>query len=213
MSEQTDQSTAETEEAPPEDTEAEPTQEDTGPDPALADKFRRAREMGITGDPDAPPGYVVDENFRPNPLDVGTLNTTEVHGISAYDLPRHAGVFDPTAVPENPNPTEVEPVPQAVATDYDPSARAGVLAEVTPQEDPSAAITRQTEGVAAGTVEDTGVEAQAQTQAQPEVAEPAQPVAKATKATKATKAPSPAGTKDSALEPTPEGSEGGPRIP
>jgi hypothetical protein len=36
---------------------------------------------------------------------------------------------------------------------------------------------------------------------------------KATKATKAAKAPSPAGTKDSALEPTPEGSEGAPRIP
>jgi hypothetical protein len=206
MSEQTDQPVAETEEAPPEDAEVTPA--DTGPDPNLESQFARARDMGITGDPDAEPGYVVDPDFVPNPLDVGTLRTDEIHGISAYDITRHAGVFDPTFVTESPFQAEV--VPQAVATDYDPSAAAGVLAEVSPQESPQAATTRQAEVAAAGTgASGTATEVEAAPQQPAVVEEEAPPEAAATtrrasRATKGAPAPSPADTRDSTLEPPPE---------
>lgn len=173
MSEQTDQTTAA--EAPPDESLPTITAE-------MADKFARARDMGISGDPDAPPGYVVDENHVPNALDVGTLNTTEIHGISSYDLPRHTGVFHPDAIPDNPY--DAGPaVPPAGASDYDPGSGPNYPVE-TPEEPvygepPPGEVEEVEEGAA-------------------------EPAPKAVKATKATKAPSPAGTKDTALEPTPE---------
>jgi hypothetical protein len=81
-----------------------------------------AADLGILGDASAPHGYMVDPNHVPNPLDQGSIITTEYHGISAYDLPRSYGVFDPTYVPESTAGGPIVP-PPAAATDYvsDPS--------------------------------------------------------------------------------------------
>jgi hypothetical protein len=78
-----------------------------------------AADLGILGDASAPHGYVVDPNHVPNPLDQGGIITTEYHGVSAYDLPRSYGVFDPTYVPESTAGGPVVP-PPAAATDYAP---------------------------------------------------------------------------------------------
>jgi hypothetical protein len=113
---------------------AEEEEEDLRPiaDPEVAAQMAKARDMGITGDPDAPPGYFVDENHRPNPLDVGTVITTEYHGVSSYDVASYSGAianagadpFEGVEVPESP-----EPPPQMGATDYDPTLAPGVPTE------------------------------------------------------------------------------------
>jgi hypothetical protein len=181
-------------------------------DPEVAAQMAKARDMGITGDPDAPPGYFVDENHRPNPLDVGTIITTEYHGVSSYDVASYSGAianagadpFEGVEVPESP-----EPPPQMGATDYDPTLKAGVpseeamaahqesmvqqaeLAEAQAEatQAQQEAIDAQTGEVVAVTEEEAPEKAQGATKAAPH---------------KQAAAPHVAGTKDTALEKDPK---------
>jgi hypothetical protein len=115
------------------------TEPAAGPIPLTDEQLAAAQaaaDLGILGDASAPPGYMVDPNHVPNLLDVGGIITTEYHGISAYDLPRTYGVFDPTYVPES-TAGGPPPPPPAPATDYNPNqVPSGFIPdEVTPDDD------------------------------------------------------------------------------
>jgi hypothetical protein len=222
--------------------DAEPEEEDLRPiaDPEVAAQMAKAREMGITGDPDAEPGYFVDENHRPNMLDVGTVITTEYHGVSSYDVASYSGAianagadpFEGVEVPESP------PAPEPMgATDYDPTLKAGVPSEeamaahqqsmveqaeltqaqaeadAAAQEAVDERLAAEEEGAAPeGRQGDPKVaEAKAKADATVESAEETaaaidevQTSKTPTKAQGAKAAPSPAGTKDTALEADPK---------
>lgn len=76
---------------------------------------------GIVGDPDAPLGYVVDPNHRPDPAHMGSVDTTGINGWE-YDLKRHTGIFDGgTAIEE-----------RAVETGHDPSSSLEVSEDLHP---------------------------------------------------------------------------------
>jgi len=50
-----------------------------------------------------PIGYVVDPNFRPNPLDVGTVRTDGVSAAhTGYNVSDYSGTFKRRLVPTNP---------------------------------------------------------------------------------------------------------------
>ena len=53
-----------------------------------------AWKSGIVGDADAPFGYVVDPNHRPDPAHMGSVDTSGTSYRSEYDLKSHTGIFD-----------------------------------------------------------------------------------------------------------------------
>jgi hypothetical protein len=209
---------------------AEEEEEDLRPiaDPEVAAQMAKARDMGITGDPDAPPGYFVDENHRPNPLDVGTIITTEYHGVSSYDVASYSGAianagadpFEGVEVPESP-----EPPPAMGATDYDPTLAPGVPSEeAVAAHNESMVAMAETAAAAQGVEEapeeegaegdpklaearakaEETVEAAEGTVAAVDEAQGADKAQGARKAAKAAAPASPAGTKDTALEADPK---------
>jgi hypothetical protein len=116
-------------EAPP-DSAANHTEEETAAEQA---------RLGVHGDPWAPRSYFVDPNFRPNPLDVGSLVTTEHAGNSSYDVQGLSGLFSnagvqPASLEEN-IPPSPEPPPPMGATDYQPNPSAVAAPEDTSQEE------------------------------------------------------------------------------
>jgi hypothetical protein len=174
-------------------------------DPAVADAMARAREMGITGDPDAPPGYFVDENFRPDPLSLGSIVTTEHAGTSGYDLKAASGLFanagvHPLSLEEN-LPESPEPPPAMGATDYQPNLAPGMSSEEAAQAEEQTRLE-----VAQAKATETAESAQETVQAVEEAQEEQDQGKAASKAQGARKAAptSPAGTKDTALEADPK---------
>lgn len=198
-----------------EDVEEGPASGPVDPTPEQAAQAQRAADMGIVGDPDAEPGYYVDENFRPNPTDIGSLVTTEHHGGSSYDLKGHSGLFanagaDPlegVEVPPSP-----EPPPPMGATDYiaDPTQVPGAEEAQAQQEasmEQALAAQEPPEGeegdpkvAAAKAKADATVESAEETAA---AVDEVQNPSKAQGAKKAAPT-SPAGTKDTALEADPK---------
>jgi hypothetical protein len=181
-------------------------------DPEVAAQMAKARDMGITGDPDAPPGYFVDENHRPNPLDVGTVITTEFHGVSSYDVASYSGAianagadpFEGVEVPESP-----EPPPPMGATDYDPTLAPGVPSEEAVKAHNESMVAQAELAEAQAEAAQTQQEAiDAQTGdvvavTEEEAPEKAQGATKKV-ASKQAAPSSPAGTKDTALEADPK---------